>query len=1454
MSKRGATQQLSKDGNFFGDGSNELSGDDKPRQATAAQLAKRKLKPLKGRPRVAGSAQDTAPFEFTSESSSAGPPEQFQAQTANQFAVPSGPSDFGFSGPQADASGLQDFDPSGFLDPQVQTQFQAPFEVASEAPSVYPSGFPASEAQEQTLNLFTSDSAIPDSFDEFSSMDVDLTNNIDQQTSSQSFPPAAQQQPGSNAFGGFAPAPPSGGFNFSAGPASNPFASQNATNNNNNAGGSAFSSSFTFGSNPSGASNPFGSIASAPPANNAFGNAESAGAPSSNIFGSSSSAPSGNIFGGNTAPSAPSSNVFGSSSTQQNAFASKPSDPSSNVFANNSSGSTNMFGANPPASSGSIFGSTSSAAPASNIFASAASSAPSNNLFGASTSTAAPSNIFGTTASSAPSANIFASSTSAKTSDGTSQPQTGTIFGSTTTSGPTNAFGGTATSSAPSNTLFGSTASSAPSANLFGNDASSAPSKNAFGGATSSAPSNIFSSTPASSAPSSNLFSGSTASSAPSNNIFGKGATSSAPTTNLFGASTSNTSSAPTNAFSPSNAAPANNLFAGSTTPSGSSESASQTANMFAKSAAGSTPQSNPFNFGGANTTSEQSSTTPSGAQKDSASNIFSQSSGFQPSTSGAGVFNFSAKSPFKPTTDAAPPTDSDKDASATAESQAASATNMFAQSTSAAPKVGSNLFGSTGQSPAKPSTNLFNFANQSASGNADAQKDTQKSTDSQPSSTSNLFARAASGGASASATLGSLGQTASPKQDQPVDKTSSSNPFSSITPSTSSLTGSAAPIMRANGASSGEENSSTKVGSPAKSSAASAQPAETTSTTPANASFDTSKMNLKNIETARSIRTLNAWFKSRVSMAPEDGSYAHIAEVYLTNYTKLTSAISDIATGAQALTKSNGKRKADDESDGNGPVGAGSPKKSKVPSSQDDSSAAGASNTANVFNSIVNKPAQSPLRNVESATSPDAEAGPSSNNNLFAASASSPFKFGTSGGASGSTTPIGSPAKPSLFSQSPIKAPTFGQVGTTPDSKRKSDDISSDEQEEESQDETAQKDKRQKTSTPVSSADTGSVLNSRQASPDARNPFGHLSQEESNKDGDDDDASDGDAEQGSTTPTAPPKRSDGLFGRITKDDTASESDPKTSEEGGLFGRITGASTDNSKSTAANPFGFSASSYELPGGAKTGPVLKTWNGDAGSPIKFGTSQPAPSDDGKKEATSSSASSNPFSGIATGSSSAPSAIFKFTPAPTPPASDASPFKFNPPAATPSGASSVFASGFGSRATTPGVSTGASENETSAAENDEDEEAQTVDKEQVSLRTALTDEDRTTYDVLFDTDMQSVTLMHLVDRSEDEIKEDPKKGAKKWESQGKGPVRVLKHKQSGGVSILFKAEPMGRVLINTRVQPSFHYKRAKAKFATFPLPDEKGKITPQYLKFEDDTDCTKFVEACESNKSS
>lgn len=863
----------------------------------------------------------------------------------------------------------------------------------------------------------------------------------------------------------------------------------------------------------------------------------------------------------------------------------------------------------------------------------------------------------------------------------------------------------------------------------------------------------------------------------------------------------------------------------------------------------------------GANTASESSGNTPATSRppQTSTSNLFSQSvSGFQPSSGGAGLFNFSAQSPSRPATETATAADSGpkKDSADTGDIQSKPSNNLFAQPPSnAAPQLGSSLFGSTVPSPSQPSssgtpqagTNLFGFSGQNTTQSTDSKA--QEESSSKPSSTASLFARAASGSNTAF-TPNQSGQSDTPKQDKPAGPVSSTNPFSTIAPSSSSLTSSAAPAFQINGASSTQDKTDAKLDGTSKSAAPAAQHTSTISQGSTGSSSDATKSDTKKVEMFRSVRTLNAWFKLRISEVPDDGSCAELAKVYLSQFKEMTDSTSN---DAQAQSKSSGKRKADDDSDTNGVNGAGSPKKSKVQPSQSDNSAIGASNTANIFNSIANKPAQSPLRNVESATSPDAEAGPS-NNNIFSASSSGLFTFGASGGTSSSTTPAGSPAKPSAFSQSAIKAPVFGQAESLKanDSKRKSADISSEEEDEESQDETTKRDKRQKTSPPASSADTGSVLNSRQASPDARNPFGHLSQDEGNKE-DEDDASDDEenGEQGSTTPKATPKPSSGLFGRITKDDNPVELDPKTPEEGGLFGRITGTSTENSKSATANPFGFAASSYELPGGAKTGPVTKTWNGDAGSPIKFGSSQPAQTGNEKKDAPSTN--SNPFAGIATSSSSAPATLFKFTPAPTPPpASDSSPFKFNPVAATPSGSGSMLGSGLGSRATTPGLSTGASENETSAAENDDEEETQTVDTEAIASRTALTEEDKKTYDVLFDTDVQPVTMVRVVNKTEEEMKANPGKGTTKFEGKGKGPLRVLKHKKSGAVSILIKSEPMGRVLINTRVLPKFQYKRAKAKFAQIPVTDDKGGIVQTFLKFEDDGECTKFVDACVKNQ--
>ncbi len=62
----------------------------------------------------------------------------------------------------------------------------------------------------------------------------------------------------------------------------------------------------------------------------------------------------------------------------------------------------------------------------------------------------------------------------------------------------------------------------------------------------------------------------------------------------------------------------------------------------------------------------------------------------------------------------------------------------------------------------------------------------------------------------------------------------------------------------------------------------------------------------------------------------------------------------------------------------------------------------------------------------------------------------------------------------------------------------------------------------------------------------------------------------------------------------------------------------------------------------------------------------------------------------------------------------------------------------------------------------------------------------------------------------DAAEDE--EEDKKSDKKnpWKVQGVGPLRLLKHKTTGAVRMLLRAEPRGNIALNKAVLPEFTYK--------------------------------------------
>lgn len=115
MSKRGAQVQGSKDGGFLGDGSERVNMDDVPKRATAAQLANRKLKSIKGRKGPSGSQPQTPQQLF---------PQQPFAQQNNLFGQQQQKTtSFGFTPQQPVDPQLSN--PFGFQQPQPPQQQSA---------------------------------------------------------------------------------------------------------------------------------------------------------------------------------------------------------------------------------------------------------------------------------------------------------------------------------------------------------------------------------------------------------------------------------------------------------------------------------------------------------------------------------------------------------------------------------------------------------------------------------------------------------------------------------------------------------------------------------------------------------------------------------------------------------------------------------------------------------------------------------------------------------------------------------------------------------------------------------------------------------------------------------------------------------------------------------------------------------------------------------------------------------------------------------------------------------------------------------------------------------------------------------------------------------------------------------------------------------------------------------
>ncbi|KAI4773360.1 hypothetical protein E4T52_11670 [Aureobasidium sp. EXF-3400] len=518
----------------------------------------------------------------------------------------------------------------------------------------------------------------------------------------------------------------------------------------------------------------------------------------------------------------------------------------------------------------------------------------------------------------------------------------------------------------------------------------------------------------------------------------------------------------------------------------------------------------------------------------------------------------------------------------------------------------------------------------------------------------------------------------------------------------------------------------------------------------------------------------------------------------------------------------------------------------------------------ANVFSASANKdpapPATAPqaksnpfgtiARNVSATPGPSApktsfvppagaQALPSSNNGT---SAPSPFQIPKFGG---SSTPSSAPASgfqlPKFGGGSSTAAPSFlgsfGQKAAEQEAKerekRKEEDMDSDEDEEEWERKDAEKQAQKKaellaasqalkfnvdtSKKPASSASavfsfSGTPVSTANSSASS-NIFGNLSGSKPDDEDNDGDTDEDEDVHAALTNASPAKASAGksLFERVSFD------------------------AEKEKTADAPSASFKFSSFGSSGAADN-----TWKGS--DPIKFGAStatagtttpdgSPAKTPAPKFNfggASQTAEKSSPFSGMMGAKPAASGSIFDAAK----PSAPTTGFSFGgaPSGLAPPSGSSVFASAATSRATTPGATT--TDAEGSAAES---EPSDTPNDAQKDL-TSLTADDIANYNLVHEARCKVTKLVKG---------EDNKAGS--WVSQGVGPIRILASKETSKPRILMRADPSGKVGLNFNalLNPALYMIKAP-KMVQVSVPAEGKKVESFMCMFKDEAKAKEFLE--------
>ena len=327
--------------------------------------------------------------------------------------------------------------------------------------------------------------------------------------------------------------------------------------------------------------------------------------------------------------------------------------------------------------------------------------------------------------------------------------------------------------------------------------------------------------------------------------------------------------------------------------------------------------------------------------------------------------------------------------------------------------------------------------------------------------------------------------------------------------------------------------------------------------------------------------------------------------------------------------------------------------------------------------------------------------------------------------------------------------------------------------------------------------------------------------------------------------------KASGIFGQGASFKSTSSGFATSNSFGSPEAETSNAAVDKAPSTAkkhvfgqvsSSPPSSNASSKLAPSNSASDSVKasdslaenRTWKTD--SPIKFGTQSNTPAVNITAPSPSKSYSGlfgAPKTNAPAESPAAP--LFSFATPSAKPTNTSLGFNFTPakPAANALAAPSNTASGVTSRATSPGVTTGESANES----NPEHNESDAPPEAQLDLVSEGPGEENE--DTIFKVRAKALTW--------DETKKD-------WVTRGLGPLRVLKHRETDVTRILLRQYPSGRIVINTNLLKGVNYENPQDKILFVPVVEENGNVVRYMVKVGKEEDGEELTEILMDNRPS